>query len=248
ARHESQRRRDQGKGTGQVDVGPHTGFEVRGSEFGVHVLRFLGSRFFAALAFYAFYTIATAIVAATAVLMKFSMSLFRIPRPSSVAARALSTRAPAVAATTTARIADAGIRPVAAPIAASAKAAVRPAAVPSSDIAPGVPGLTRPNDVTRNVDRPHALPISLATVSLPPATSDATSATSAALACGVVIAANAAALATPQLAIALPAPRRPPRSSAIPRTILRLSPSLEVTAAARNVANSSSHAPAPPPR
>ena len=45
----------------------------------------------------------------------------------------------------------------------------RPAAVPSSDIAPGVPGLHAPSVVTRNVDRPQALPISLATVSLPPA-------------------------------------------------------------------------------
>src|SRR5262249_33018277 len=102
-----------------------------------------------------------ATAAAIAVLMKFNMSLFRIPGPSSVAARALSTSAPAVAATTTGRIADPGTRPAATPIAASANAAVRPAAVPSGDIAPGVPGLTRLNDVTRNVDRPQALPISL---------------------------------------------------------------------------------------
>src|SRR5262249_1610367 len=153
-----------------------------------------------------------------------------------------------VAATTTGRIADPGTRPAATPIAASANAAVRPAAVPSGDIAPGVPGLTRLNDVTRNVDRPQALPISLATVSLPPAASDATSAISAAFRCGVGTAAIAAAAATPQFAIAFPAPRRPARSSAIPSTIWRLSPSLEVIEAARKAANNSSHAPAPPPR
>ena len=65
------------------------------------------------------------------------------------------------------------------PTAASASAASTPAAVPSSDIAPGVPGFTRLKVVTRNVERPHALPISLATVSLPPAVSAATSASSA---------------------------------------------------------------------
>jgi hypothetical protein len=69
--------------------------------------------------------------------------------------------------------------------------------------------------VTRKVERPQAFPISLATVSLPPAVSDATSASSAALVYGVVAATKAAAAAMPQLAIALPAPRRPPRSSAI---------------------------------
>ena len=110
--------------------------------------------------------------------MKLSMSLFRIPGPSSVAPRALSTSAPAVAPATTSRIAEAGISPSAAPVAASANAAVSPAAVPSSDIAPGVPGFTRPRVVTRNVERPQALPISLATVSLPPAVSAATSAAS----------------------------------------------------------------------
>src|SRR5262249_44618403 len=45
--------------------------------------------------------------AATAVLMKFSMSLFRIPGASRVAASALSTAAPAAAPTTTARVARA---------------------------------------------------------------------------------------------------------------------------------------------
>ena len=129
---------------------------------------------------------ASATAAATAVLMKLSMSLFRIPGPSSVAPSALSTSAPAVAPATTMTMADAGIRPSAAPTAASANAASSPAAVPSSDIAPGVPGFTRRSVVTRNVDRPQALPISLATVSLPPAVSAATSASSAAGAYGVV--------------------------------------------------------------
>src|SRR5262249_7628082 len=98
------------------------------------------------------------------------------------------------------------------------------------------------------VERPHALPISLATVSLPPAASDAAIASRAAAAYGVVTAAIAAAAATPQLAIALPAPRRPPRSSAIPSTIFRRRPSRDEIDAARNVANSSSQAPMPAPR
>ena len=59
--------------------------------------------------------IASATTAATAVLMKLSMSLFRIPGPSSVAPSALSTRAPAVAPTTTMTMVAAGIRPSAAP-------------------------------------------------------------------------------------------------------------------------------------
>ena len=78
-------------------------------------------------------------------------------------------------------------------MAASANAPRRsPATVPSSDIAPGVPGFTRRSVVTRNVDRPQALPISLATVSLPPAVSAATSASTRAGASGVVAAAIAA--------------------------------------------------------
>src|SRR6185295_7114678 len=52
------------------------------------------------------YEIASATAAATAVLMKLSMSLFRIPGPSTVAPRTLSTSVPAVAPTTTARIAE----------------------------------------------------------------------------------------------------------------------------------------------
>ena len=50
----------------------------------------------------------------------------------------------------------------------------RPAAVPSSEIAPGVPGGTADSVWTSKVRRPNALPISLATVSLPPAVSAAT--------------------------------------------------------------------------
>ena len=50
------------------------------------------------------HAIASATAAATAVLMKFNMSLFRIPGPSSVAPSALSTSAPTVAPPTTATI------------------------------------------------------------------------------------------------------------------------------------------------
>src|SRR4029077_11189671 len=123
----------------------------------------------------------------------------------------------------------------------------RPAAVPSREIAPGVPGFTRRKVVTRNVDRPHALPISLATVSLPPALNAATSASSEADWYGVVAAAIAAAAATPQFAIALPAPRRPPRSSAIPRRTLRVKPNRDVIDAMTKVTSSSTHAPPPAP-
>ena len=80
---------------------------------------------------------------------------------------------------TTASIAPAAIRPKATATVASVNAATRPAAVPSSDIAPGVPAFTRPIVVTRNVARPQALPISLATVSLPPAVSAAANASQA---------------------------------------------------------------------
>src|SRR5206468_2485491 len=50
------------------------------------------------------HAMAIATAAATAVLMKFSMSLLRIPGPSSVAPSTLSTSAPTVAPTTTATI------------------------------------------------------------------------------------------------------------------------------------------------
>src|SRR5207237_1398610 len=125
--------------------------------------------------------------------------------------------------------------------AARPNAAPTPAAVPSTDIAPGVPGFTRPNVVTRNVERPHAFPISLATVSLPPAMSAAAKATSAIGAYGVVTAATAAMTATPQFAIALPAPRRPPRSSAMPSSDFRFSPSRDAIDAARNAAKRRIH-------
>src|SRR5919204_638856 len=90
----------------------------------------------------------------------------------------------------------------AAPIAVSApsaSAATMPAAVPSSDIAPGVPGFTRLKPTMRNVDRPQALPISLATVSLPPAASAAVNASIDADVYGVATALMAASVATPQL-------------------------------------------------
>ena len=110
----------------------------------------------------------------TAVLRKFSTSLFRMPTASSVAPSTLSTSAPPVAPTTIGTVVRSGTSCSRRPAAASAAAAARPAAVPSSDIAPDVPGATRRAVVTRNVRRPQALPISLATVSLAPATSAAT--------------------------------------------------------------------------
>src|SRR5262249_18509759 len=91
-------------------------------------------------------------------LMKFSTSLFRIPGSSSVAPSQFATSAPAVAPMTIARSAAAGTSPSAAPIAASASAPRTPAAVPSSDIAPEVPGGTRENRVIDSVVRPYALP------------------------------------------------------------------------------------------
>ena len=98
----------------------------------------------------------------------------------SVAASALSTSAPAVAATTTIQSALNGSNPTRQAIRPMTKAAAMPAAVPSSDIAPGVPGATLASVVTSTVFPPHALPISLATVSLAPAVSAAVSASSAA--------------------------------------------------------------------
>src|SRR3954454_23881768 len=187
SRHESEGGRDQGEGARQVDVRAQGNeFGVRRSAFGVHgfcgfcgfwVLGsgfwVLGSGVLVLRSVLGSHASQSATAAATLVLMKFKRSLFTMAGASSVAPRALSTTAPAVAATTTVMIADAGISAPATPTAASPNAAIIPAAVPSSDIAPGVPALTRPNDVIRNVDRPHALPISLATVSLPPAASDA---------------------------------------------------------------------------
>src|SRR5262249_2106685 len=163
ARHETQRRRDQRKRAREIDEIADWGLRI--AECGRHAMM-------------------RAAIAATPVLMKLSMSLFRIPGPSTVAPRMLSTSAPAVAATTTTKSAEPGISPSAMAMAARPNAASTPAAVPSSDIAPGVPGFTRPNVVTRKVERPHALPISLATVSLPPAVRAATSARSAGAACG----------------------------------------------------------------
>src|SRR5689334_16284611 len=81
---------------------------------------------------------------------------------------------------------------------AIAPAASSPAAVPSRDIAPGVPGLTGRSVVTRTVGRPHAFPISLATVSLPAAISAAASTKRAPVAYCVLTIATAAAAATPQ--------------------------------------------------
>ena len=86
---------------------------------------------------------------------------------------------------------------------------------------------------------PSALPISLATVSLPAAVSAATKPIIAAPVACVVTASSAASAARPVFAIAFPAPRRPPRSSAMPSSVLRRRPSREVTDAARNVTISS---------
>ena len=89
------------------------------------------------------------------------------------------------------------------------------------------------------------MPISLATVSLPPAASAETIASSAVSRYGDRTASAAANAARPVFAMALPGPRRPPRSSAMPRTALRLRPSREDTAATKNEANSSVHPPMP---
>ena len=62
----------------------------------------------------------------------------------------------------------------------SSVALTTPAIVPSREMAPGVPGVTGRKPTTRNVRRPLALPISLATVSLAPAVSAVTSARHAA--------------------------------------------------------------------
>src|SRR4029079_18226823 len=159
---------------------------------------------------------------------------------------ALSTRAPTVAAATITNTEVDGASPSATAATARPSAATSPAAVPSKDIAPGVPAETRRRLVTRNVERPQALPTSLATVSLPPAVNAVTSATSAAPGKGVQTAAIAATAATPQFAKAFPAPRRPPRSSAIPNVILRVSPSLDAAVARKKVRKRKIQAAAPP--
>ena len=105
-------------------------------------------------------------------------------------------------------------------------------------MAPDVPGGTRVRLVTRKVCRPQALPISLATVSLAPATSAAVSASSARSRWGEAAATAAATAARPVLARALPGPRRPPRSSAMPSRTFRRSPSRVVTVATRNAESS----------
>ena len=163
----------------------------------------------------------------TAVLMKFSMSLFRIPG-------AFERRAEPALEQRSGRRADddreqrvarherrARPRPRRAP-----SAPAMPAAVPSSDIAPDVPGGTR----AQRRDRPAcAAPTPCRfrsrlyrcrrrrarrrTPAAPGRPTDRRSAR-----------ASAAIAATPVLAIALPAPRRPPRSSAMPSTILRVKP------------------------
>src|SRR5437764_15339962 len=121
-----------------------------------------------------------------------------------------------------------------------------PATVPSTDIAPGVPALTRARVVTRNVDWPHALPISLATVSLPPAVSAATIAMLHCDTSAVVTAAAAAMVATPQLPIALPAPLRPLFSSAMPSSALRCNPRRDAAVAKGEGAESTDQARGPP--
>src|SRR5688500_11993521 len=55
----------------------------------------------------------------------------------------------------------------------------------------------------------------------------------------------AAAAATPVLAIALPAPRRPPRSSSLPGIVWRREPSREVTTATAKVARRRAQPPQP---
>ena len=82
-------------------------------------------------------------------------------------------------------------------------------------------------------------------VSLPPATSAATNAASAGPVAYVSADSTAAIAATPVFAIALPAPRRPPRSSAMPSSVLRRRPSRDVTTASANVTRRSVHPPQP---
>ena len=98
----------------------------------------------------------------------------------------------------------------------------------------------------RNVRVPHALPISLATVSLPPAASAAVNAISAgAVRVGEQRAMQRRAAAKPVFAIALPAPRRAAAlfGDAEQRLALR-APSRELIAAARNVASEQQPIPA----
>src|SRR5690606_21093185 len=123
---------------------------------------------------------ASASAAAVKVVMKFNRSLSRIPRSSNVEPSTLSTSAATTAATATGRISEGAMIRSDAAMAASSSAAAAPAAVPSDDTAPDVPGGTRRNDVTSHVRRPYALPTSLDTVSLDPAITAATNATSAA--------------------------------------------------------------------
>src|SRR4029079_1680471 len=151
-----------------------------------------------------------AVRAAIAVLAKFRTSLLTMPSASRVAPSTLSANEPIVAPMTTTGNVDTGIRCTAAPIAASATAPRTPATVPPAEIAPDVPGGTRASVGRSHVRRPQALPISLATVSLPPAASAVTNARRDGSPAYVSALSIAAMVATPVFAIALPTPRRPP--------------------------------------
>ena len=92
----------------------------------------------------------------------------------------------------------------------------RPPACPPMETAPDVPGGTRRKSSRAMSASPIALPTSLATVSLADVTIAAAIASCARRPLGTPTESIAAHAARPVLAIALPGPRRPPRSSAIP--------------------------------
>ena len=140
------------------------------------------------------------------------------------------------------------MRPSAAAIAASTTDATTPASVPSSETAPDVPGVTRRQPTTSHVVLPQALPTSLAIVSLDAVTSAATIARRGRSARAMPRQMSAAQAAMPVFAIALPGPRRPPRSSAIPTSALRLNPRRVARATLTNETMSSVQPCQPPPR
>jgi len=139
---------------------------------------------------------------------------------------------------------------------APAPATAKPGtAVPASEAAraepfrraPDVPAGTRLSGIHIHVVLPNALPISLAIVSLAAVTIAVTPARIAGDGSRMPMEITAAHAKTPVLAIALPGPRRPPRSSAMPSAAFRLWPMSVVAAAKANAANSNDQACHPAP-
>ena len=168
------------------------------------------------------------------------MSLFRIPGASSVAPSTLSASAPTVAPATTATSAARGISPT-----ATATAAEQARAGDAGDRPFERHRARRPR--RHAAERGHEVGAAaprladLAGDRVAPAGrqgGDERQERRVAVR-SVDTASSAATAATPVLAIALPAPRRPPRSSAMPSSVLRRRPSRELIDAARNVASSS---------